>query len=88
MEYQSTSQPTLHEFFSPSKSQRIWLLILSVLTSLMIIGAVYEINKPKPEPVRMTHELSSGVYAYLDVQLLSTWVYDVSGEQNYTFYET
>ena len=87
MEYQSSSQPTLHEFFSPSKSQRIWLLILSVLTSLMIIGAAYEITKPKPEPIRMTHDLSSGVYAYLDMQLLSDWVYDVSGEENYTFYE-
>ncbi len=87
MEYQSTSQPTLHEFFSPSKAQRVWLLILSILTSLMIIGAAYEITKPKPEPVRMTHDLASGVYTYLDVQLLSDWVYDVSGDENYTFYE-
>jgi len=87
MQNNSYSQQTLNDFFAPSRAQRVWLAILAVLTSLMILGAAYEIAKPKPEPQRMSHETSDDTFAYLDVQLLSDWVYDVSGEESYTFYE-
>ena len=78
---------TLTEFFAPSKARRIWQVILAILTSLMVIGAAYEYTKPKPEPARMTHSSRDDTYSYIDVVLLSEWVYQVSGDENYTFYE-
>lgn len=75
------------EFFTPGKAARVWRIILAVLTSLMILGAAYEFSKPNPEPARMTHETSDGSYVYLDLQLLSNWVYRVTGDESYTFYE-
>ena len=88
MEAPSERQQTLSEFFAPGKARRVWQIILAVLTSLMVIGAAYEFTKPKPEPARMTHASSDDTYSYVDVVLLSDWVYQVSGDENYTFYET
>ena len=78
---------TLQDFFAPGKSLRVWRLILAALTSLMIVGASYELTKPTPEPVRMTHETRDDASVYLDVLLLSDWIYNVSGDENYTYYE-
>jgi len=86
MESQS-GQQTLNEFFSPSKAQRVWRLILAILLTAMIIGAAYEFSRPKPEPVRLSHESGSDTYSYLDVQLLSDWVYDPDDSDSYRLYE-
>jgi hypothetical protein len=86
MEAPSERQQSLSEFFAPSKSLRIWGIVLAIIVSLFIIGAAYEFTKPKPEPARMTHETSTDTYVYLDVFLLSDWIYDVSGDESYTFY--
>lgn len=87
MDATTEKQQTMTEFMRPSKALRVWQIILAALVSLMLLGAVYEFTKPKPEPVRMTHESSDDTYSYLDVLLLSDWVYQVSGDENYTFYE-
>ncbi|MCE5187756.1 MAG: hypothetical protein LLF75_01010 [Eubacteriales bacterium] len=87
MEVTSNQQPTLSEFASPTKAQRVWRLILAILLTAMILGATYEITKPKPEPVRMTRESREDTFSYLDLQLLSDWIYKVTGDDNYTFYE-
>jgi len=87
METNAAKQQTLSEFVAPSKAMRIWQIILAVVLSLIILGAAYEYTKPKPEPVRMTHASSDDTYSYVDVLLLSDWVYEVTGDENYTFYE-
>ncbi|NLI53715.1 MAG: hypothetical protein GX417_05245 [Clostridiales bacterium] len=87
METQYDPQQTLSEFFDPGKAHRVWKIIFAVLLSAMIIGAAYEFTRPQADPVRMSADLPGGTYAYLDVQLLSDWVYDVSGDEDYTFYE-
>lgn len=87
METNTQTQETLSEFMAPSKSMRIWRIILAAITSLMILGAVFEFTKPKPEPERMTHASSTSTYSYVDVLLLSDWIYQVTGDENYTFYE-
>ena len=86
METPNTHQQTLAEFFTPSKSMRIWRIILAAIVSLMIVGAAYEFSKPAPEPVQMTHASDSDTHSYLDVMLLSDWIYKVSGDENYTLY--
>ncbi|MDD4312490.1 MAG: hypothetical protein PHW41_08415, partial [Eubacteriales bacterium] len=87
METQGRKQQTMSEFLAPSKSSRVWLIIMAALVSLMIIGAAYEYNKPKSDPVRMSTQLSSGTYSYLDVSLVSNWLLKVTGDNNYTLYE-
>jgi len=87
METNSSPQQTLFEFFSPSKAQRVWRIILAVLLSVMIVGAAYEFGRPKPEPVRLTHETADDIYSYLDVQLLSDWIYDPDDSDSYRYYE-
>ncbi len=87
METNSSPQQTLFEFFAPTKAQRVWRLILAILLSAMILGAAYEFSRPKPEPVRLTHETADDTYSYLDVQLLSDWVYDPDDSDSYRFYE-
>ena len=87
MDANTQTQQTLPEFMAPGKGARIWRLIFAILTSLMILGAAYEFTKPKPEPLRMTHASSDDTYSYIDVLLLSDWVYEMTGEENYTFYE-
>lgn len=86
MEHSGPMQ-TVQDFFAPSKSLRVWRVIFAALTSLMIVGASYEFSKPVPEPVRMTHETRDDASVYLDVLLLSDWIYNVSGDENYTYYE-
>ena len=87
MESQAGKQVTLAEFLSPRKSARIWQIITAAILSLMIIGAAYEYNKPKTDPVRMSTQLSSGTYCYLDVTMVSDWLLEVTGEEDYTIYE-
>jgi hypothetical protein len=86
MEHSAPAQ-TMQDFFAPSKALRVWLIVFAALTSLMIVGASYEFTRPGPEPVRMTHETRDETYVYLDVLLLSDWIYDVSGDETYTYYE-
>ena len=86
METQNNQHASVAEFFEPSKATRIWRIILAVIVSLMIIGAAYEFNKPVPDPAQMTHESSSDTHSYLDILLLSNWMYDVSGDEDYTLY--
>ncbi len=87
MEAQSGKQQTLAEFLAPRKSARIWQIITAALLSLMIIGAAYEFNKPKSEPVRMSAQLSSSTYCYMDVSMVSSWLLKVTGDNEYTIYE-
>ena len=87
METNSRPQQTLFEYCSPTKAQRVWRLILAILLTAMIIGAAYEFSRPKPEPVRLSHETGSDTYSYLDVQLLSDWVYDPDDSDSYRLYE-
>ncbi|MEN6636551.1 MAG: DUF6709 family protein [Clostridiaceae bacterium] len=87
METQTGKQQTLSEFLAPSKSSRIWLIIMAALVSLMIIGAAYEINKPKSDPVRMNTQMDSGTYCYVDVGMVSDWLLKVTGDEDYTIYE-
>lgn len=87
MESQAEKQQTLTEFMTPGKALRIWQIIFAVLLTVMIIGAGYEFTKPQKEPVQMRYDLPSGAYAYIDVQLLSDWVLDITGDDDYTFYE-
>lgn len=87
MESQAEKQQTLTEFMTPGKALRVWQIIFAVLLTVMIIGAGYEFSKPQAEPVQMRYDLPSGTYAYLDIQLLSDWVLDITGEDDYTFYE-
>ena len=86
METQTNQVSSIADFFAPSKNMRVWRIILAVAMTLMIIGAAYEYNKPVPDPVQMTHESSSETHSYLDVLLLSNWMYDVSGDEDYTLY--
>lgn len=72
---------------SPAKGKRVWQIILAVLLSLMILGAVYEFSKPQAEPVRMSTALSGSTYCYVDVSLVSNWLLKVTGDENYTLYE-
>ena len=65
---------------------RVLRIILAIVVTLTMIGAAYEYNKPIPDPVQMTHESSSNTHSYLDVLLLSNWMYDVSGDEDYTLY--
>ena len=87
MDATSDRQQTLTEFMSPAKGKRVWQIILAVLLSLMILGAVYEFNKPQAEPVRMSTALSGSTYCYVDVSLVSNWLLKVTGDENYTLYE-
>jgi hypothetical protein len=87
MEISTSKQQTLAEFMAPSKSARIWQIILAVLLSLMILGAVYEFSKPKQEPLRMSTTLQSGTYSYVDVTMVSTFLIKVTGDVEYTYYD-
>lgn len=87
MEANTTKQQTLSEFMTPPKSSRVWTFIFAILMSLMILGAVYEFTKPQEEPTRMSTQLDSGEYCYVDVALVSHWLLDVSGDEEYTIYE-
>ena len=87
VEKQEGNQVTLAEFLAPRKSARIWQIITAALLSLMIIGAAYEYNKPKSEAVRMSTQISSGTYCYLDVSMVSSWLLKVTGDNEYTIYE-
>lgn len=87
METSTQDQQTLSEFFAPRKATRIWQIVLAVLLSLMILGAVYSFTKPRPEPVRMSTQLSGSTDCYLDVVLVSHWLLKVTGDDNYTLYE-
>lgn len=87
MDANTQMQQTLPDFMAPGKAFRIWRLIFAIITSLMIVGAVYEFTKPQKEPVRMSTQLDSGTYSYLDVAMVSNWLLDVSGDENYTIYE-
>ena len=87
VESQSGKQQTLAEFLAPRKSARIWQIITAALLSLMIIGAAYEFNKPKTDPVRMSAQLNSGTYCYVDVSMVSSWLLKVTGDREYTIYE-
>ena len=86
METQTKQYASISEFFAPSKATRVWRIILAVIVSLMILGAAYEFQKPVPDPIRMTHESGSDTHSYLDILLLSNWMYDVSGDEDYTLY--
>lgn len=87
MSTNSGSQQTLFEYFSPTKAQRVWRLILAILLTAMIVGAAFEFSRPTPEPVRLSHETADDIYSYLDVQLLSDWVYDPDDSDSYRYYE-
>lgn len=87
MDANTQVQQALPDFMTPSKSFRIWRLILAILTSLMILGAGYEYTKPQKAPERMSIELPSGTYSYLDVTMVSSWLLEVTGDDNYTIYE-
>lgn len=87
METNTGPQQTLFEYFLPGKAQRVWRMILAILLSFMVLGAAYEFSRPKPEPVRLSHKTVSDTYSYLDVQLLSDWVYDPDDSDSYRLYE-
>ncbi|GEM_PF-2827131 len=87
MEANTTKQQTLSEFMTPPKSSRVWTFIFAILMSLMILGAVYEFTKPQEEPTRMSTQLDSGTFSYVDAVLCSDWLVDVSGDEGYTYYE-
>ena len=87
MESNAPKQQTLAEFLAPKKSQRIWQIILAALLSLMILGTVYEFTRPKPDAVQMSTTLDSSTYSYVDITLLSPWLLNVTGDNNYTLYE-
>ena len=86
MEKQTKQYASITDLFAPSKATRVWRIVLAVIVSLMIIGAAYEFSQPIPDPVQMTHESGSDTHSYLDVLLLSNWMYDVSGDEDYTLY--
>ncbi len=87
METQFDSQQTLSDFFAPSKRLRIWRIILAAITSIMVVGAAYFFTLPKPDPEILSYSTPRNSYVYLDLQLLSDWIYDVSGDEDYTLYE-
>ncbi len=87
METQTVKQQTLAEFMAPSRALRIWQIILAVLLSAMILAAAYVFTRPQEEPARMAYSLGSGAYCYVDAQLVSDWILDVSGDEDYTLYE-
>ncbi len=87
MDATSALQDSLQDFIAPSKKSRVVMLVFLVLFASMLAGIVYDSQKPLPEPVRYSSEIDSGTYAYLDVQLLSEWVYKVTGDETHTYYE-
>ncbi len=87
MEVRPAHQQTLSEFFEPKKAKKVWTIILALLLTGMVLGAAYEFTRPQPDAVRMTSSLPYGTYAYIDVQLLSDWVLDFTGDHPYTYYE-
>ena len=87
MDATSTFQGSLQDFIAPSKKARIAMLVIFLLFASMVIGLVYEGQQPLPEPVRYSTEISPDTYTYLDVQLLSEWLYKVTGDENHTYYE-
>ena len=87
MDATTQKQQTMTEFMLPGKARRVWQIILAALLSLMILGMVYEFSRPQQEPVRMSTELSGDTYCYLDVALVSSWLLQVTGDENYTLYE-
>lgn len=87
MDAASTLQDSLQDFIAPSKKARIAILVILVLFAAMVLGIVYEGQRTLPDPVAYSADVSSGTYAYLDVQLLSEWVYKVTGDETHTYYE-
>ena len=87
MDATSTLQNSLHDFIAPSKKARIAILVILVLFAAMVVGIVYEGQRTLPDPVAYSADINSGTYTYLDVQLLSEWVYKVTGDESHTYYE-
>jgi len=87
MDATSAFQDSLQDFLAPSKKGRVVILVFLVLFALMLAGIVYDNQKPLPEPVRYSSEIDSGTYVYLDIQLLSEWIYKVTGDSSHTYYE-
>lgn len=87
MDATSALQGSLQDFIRPSKKIRVAILVFLALFAAMVAGVVYENQQPAPEPVRYSTAVDSGTYAYLDVQLLSEWIYKVTGDESHTYYE-
>ncbi len=76
----------MRDFFSGGK-RRLWTFLLLAVFLLSLGVGIYEWTRPVEDPVRMTHETPAGSHAYLDICLLTEWVYKVTGDSSYTFYE-
>lgn len=88
MDATSSAQVSMQDYFATPKSRKIACLILAAIFAVMIAGAVFASQKPAVEPVQLTRALDgTSTYTYLDFQLLSEWMYKVTGDSNYTYYE-
>jgi hypothetical protein len=88
MDAADSTQISMQDYFATPKSRKITAVILAAIVLAMILGAMLASQKPAVEPVQLSHSLDgSSTYTYLDVQLLSEWVYNVSGDSNYTYYQ-
>lgn len=87
MDATSSAQVSMQDYFATPKSRKIATIILAAIFVGMILGAVFASQKPAVEPVQITHALDgTSTYTYLDIQLLSEWVYKVTGESSNTYY--
>lgn len=78
----------MREFFKKTGKRGLATLIILALFLLSVAVAVREWTRPVAEPVRMTRETPAGTHVYLDARLLTEWVYQVTGDSSYTYYES
>lgn len=88
MDATSSAQVSMQDYFATPKSRKIASIIFAAIFIIMVGGAVFAAQQPAVEPVQMARALDgTSTYTYLDIQLLSEWVYKVTGDSNYTYYE-
>jgi len=88
MDATGSTQISMQDYFATPKSRKITAVILAAIVLAMILGAMLASQKPAVEPVQLSHALDgTSTYTYLDFQLLSEWMYKVTGDSNYTYYE-
>ncbi len=87
METKPIIQSDMHAFLKPKANHAILIAVCAVLLLASVAAAIVGARAETPASVRFSSDLPSGTYVYSDVLLLTEWVYRVTGDTSYTFYE-